>query len=564
MALPAAAAGAALDDYYLARFGVAGQRSTALRQIQREAAHAERCRTDLYRSLKRDWSELEPATRTVLGRYVSRPVLTNGGHFTIHYATTLASGAPAADAPDLTDRDNDGVPEWVEKVADAFEEVYSVQVGAMGYRPPPGGRYDVYLRDLVPEAVFGYTKDDGAPSFPGTSAYSYIEIDRAFTDPLFDPAALYQPEQLLLITAAHEFHHAIQFGYNYYFDFWYAEMTSTWIEDEVFDSVNQLYRYLPSYLTRVSSVPIDAPLGERTEYGRWIFNRYLEERYPGGFVKSSWEKLGRSAAPGDGSDIPMLPLLAEGAKEHGGSISADLLGFAKRLYRGDWESHPQDVVLIPAVAARFTYSSYPVNLSALRAEIEKLPSHTFSYFKFLPTAGAPAELTLALPGLPQEVEVVALKKGRDGSFSEYPLDRSSGTVTVPSFNSAATAEVQLVVANVPEVAAAEKSGSSEEGGGCFIATAAYGSYLHPKVALLRRFRDRHLLTNAPGRLFVALYYRVSPPLARVIEGNGWLRAGTRAALLPLLYAVEYPACGALVILLSAGALLRRVKRVGRL
>lgn len=570
-AVPAVVSGAALDDYYLARFGFDAPRAKALREMSGEGAHAERCRTHLYRSLKRDWSELEPATRGALAKYVVRPELAGkasfvspGGHFTIHYATTSAAGAQRSDVPDLTDGDNDQVPDWVEKVADAFEQVYGVEVGAMGYRPPPGARYDVYLRDLVPEQAFGFTSDDGEPAFPGTSAASYIEIDRAFTDPIYDRTNLFEPEELLLVTAAHEFHHAIQFGYNYYFDFWYAEMTATWIEDEVFDSVNQLYRYLPSYLDRVSSVPINAPLGLNTEYGRWIFNRYLEERYSSGFVKSSWVKLGGKAAPRDGSDIAMLPVLAEAVRERGGNLSADFLGFAKRMYRRDWASHSHDLGLIPQPAAELTYSSYPVTLTALRSKIAGLPSYTFACFKFLPGSGAPAELTLALPDLPAGVEVVALRKRSDGSFDEFTLDRASGTVTVPSFNGATTAEVQLIAANTPEVAAVpEESGSGDGGGGgCFIATAAYGSYLHPKVATLRHFRDRHLLTNAPGRLFVALYYRVSPPLARAVGEHASLRAGARTLLAPLLFAVEYPLWALLALLLPGGALLRRLKRVG--
>ena len=43
------------------------------------------------------------------------------------------------------------------------------------------------------------------------------------------------------------------------------------------------------------------------------------------------------------------------------------------------------------------------------------------------------------------------------------------------------------------------------GGGCFIATAAYGSYFHPFVATLKSFRDRLLMTHPPGRSFVAWY-----------------------------------------------------------
>lgn len=49
--------------------------------------------------------------------------------------------------------------------------------------------------------------------------------------------------------------------------------------------------------------------------------------------------------------------------------------------------------------------------------------------------------------------------------------------------------------------------------GCYIATAVYGSYDAPQVLTLRRFRDQQLKKTALGRLFIRVYYRLSPPAA---------------------------------------------------
>ncbi len=113
---------------------------------------------------------------------------------------------------------------------------------------------------------------------------------------------------------------------------------------------------------------------------------------------------------------------------------------------------------------------------------------------------------------------------------------------------------------VPEGASSGDSGSGGGGGGggCFIATAAYGSFMEPEVVLLRKFRDEHLLTNAPGRLFVGLYYRYSPPLADFIRQNEELRTVTRLLLTPVVYAVNYPTIGMLAILLFGVCVFRRV------
>jgi len=71
------------------------------------------------------------------------------------------------------------------------------------------------------------------------------------------------------------------------------------------------------------------------------------------------------------------------------------------------------------------------------------------------------------------------------------------------------------------------------GGGCFIATAAYGSSMERHVTILRKFRDRFLLANSAGKALMRLYYSFSPTMANALANHEGLRGLVRWGLLPL-------------------------------
>ena len=66
--------------------------------------------------------------------------------------------------------------------------------------------------------------------------------------------------------------------------------------------------------------------------------------------------------------------------------------------------------------------------------------------------------------------------------------------------------------------------ASNSSGGCYVATAVYGSYDCPQVWTLRRYRDNTLAASWYGRLFVRTYYAISPTLVKWFGTTGWFRS----------------------------------------
>lgn len=564
--LSSPALGGTLDDFYLAKFRLSPTDKPLVNGIGRQSgiAVSDRCRTWLYHDLRRDWDRLEPETRKSLAKVLpARPVLTNeatvdsaGGHFKVHYTLTQPDAPPSV--------------AWVNLVAQTLESAYSYMVNVLGYIPAPttgGAPYDVYLQNVGTSlSEFGETISDA--SVTSTSFTSYMIIDNDFSVQEFgNQITDYTPEKALQITAAHEYHHAIQYGYNFFFESWYAEASSTWVEDEVFDAVNQLHNYLPNYMRNTArSIDIPPDVATGGGYGRWIFNRHLAERFGVNVVRDIWERLRTMPSPADvNSDIPMLPVIDTVLRAKGSGLDSEFSLFSKKVYSRNWTSHQQEINLIHPVLPQAVYSTYPVNSSTNPVPTTTLPHYAFVYYTFQQAATAPANLPISVK---QEsgITTTGFRKSTGNVIAEFSPD-ANGTITIPSFTSG-TLEAALLISNssanndqtanfstddsTPPPASPAASGGGGGGGGCFIATAAFGSYLHPKVRVLRNFRDEFLMKSEAGQAFIKAYYRVSPPIAAVISRHEGLRTVCRAFLLPLVAAVEYPLMALIVIFVAGG------------
>ncbi|NUM58099.1 MAG: hypothetical protein HUU56_05675 [Bdellovibrionaceae bacterium] len=76
--------------------------------------------------------------------------------------------------------------------------------------------------------------------------------------------------------------------------------------------------------------------------------------------------------------------------------------------------------------------------------------------------------------------------------------------------------------------------ASQERPRCFIATASFQNEFCQEVVFLRLFRDYQLNTTRWGRVFIKLYYLLSPPLAGILDTSPKLRSLSRKLLIALI------------------------------
>jgi hypothetical protein len=379
------------------------------------------------------------------------PVCSTNG--CVHYvASTL-------DAPDLTDLSPaNGVPDFVDSVSATFEEVWLAEVITRGYRAPKSdltsvnnggsGLLDVYVADVGDDGLYGYcTTDD--PNADPSSTYAYYDFSAfCVVDDDYDPAQFPPPNGLpaLQVTMAHEFFHAVQFAYDALEDLWFMESTSTWMEDELYDAVDDNLQYLADSPLGMPWMPLDAN-NEFNVYGDWIFTRFLvESSGDAAIVRRAWENADASPT---GIDQWGLKAYATEVADAGAKFRWAFADF------GMWNDVP-DVLYeeganypIPPYASRWRVTRN--NGGASGSEV--LDHLTNSYVWFLPRRGVTdtAKLWVSMDGpayqAGPEASVVVLFESGKVVFHPLVVSKTGYAEIVVPFGRGKVAEVDLVMTN---------------------------------------------------------------------------------------------------------------------
>ena len=326
------------------------------------------------------------------------------------------------DMPPDDDGDPSTTPAQVLTTKTIFEEVWAEEIG-LGYRKPlddaglpdegPDGKLDIYLVDIGEDGIFGYCASDDPSGF-ATPVYCVVDNDYDVDE--YGPAPP-EPDGFLKVTAAHEFFHAVQGAYDFFEDFWFMEGTATNMEETVYPTIDDNVFFLGySPLTRPRS-PLDRGGFGDSEYGSWIFWRFLEEKvYRGNpaAISRIWDRAAWAFGPDDYS----IQAVARVLRRDGRSLAHEFgrFGFVNRLRAYD------DGSLYPRSTS--TNGSFRMG-SAKRTtgwQARVLNHLTTQYIAFRPRRGDVSR---------RAVLRVGVRVSRHGGRASLIVYRTNGTQAVP-------------------------------------------------------------------------------------------------------------------------------------
>jgi hypothetical protein len=351
----------------------------------------------------------------------------------VHYTTDPAD----ANAVSPADHNSNGVPDYVDLVLSTVEYVEATYLGA-GYRPPlPSSRSvlgvpqtDVVLQDVGAQHYYGYCQATTAPTAAAPTVPAYCVLDNDYARAQF-PTGTQQTN--LDVTAAHEFFHAVQYAYDATEDAWLREATAVWMEERVYDAINDNRQYLFAGPMGTPSTSLDmaGPTARAHEYGSWIFFAFLARLFPatqGGIPTIVREIWTRAAASGS-TNLSSLPALRSVLAAHGTTLPKVLARFAQ-ANRTPYGSYDEGSAYVPTPVTALTLKPGSVNPAGRSRVVNHLAWWTW---RFVPSNLGARGWRLRL-----KLDLPPVRRGAMATVTVYPRSggRSTSTVRLSSLGDA--------------------------------------------------------------------------------------------------------------------------------
>ncbi len=327
--------------------------------------------------IKKDWDKLQSSTQNAVAQVLTRwstafTFDTPSGFFKVHYDITGTHGVPSSDVS------GNGIPDYVDKAAAYLDSTYTKNI-TLGYLLPPSdgavggdGKYDVYFENMV---YYGYAQPEDFGPAPWNDATSYLVLHNNFLGfpPNSDPEGdIYGA---MKVTIGHEFHHSVQFSYDYTEYGWYMELDATHAEDVFFPLTHDNYNYLSSFFP----VPALTLMDENSlhMYASYIWGKYLEQKFDLTLSRAVWEGARYGAS--------VYTTLSDTLMGRYGWTQDSAFGeFATWNYvtstRNDGLHHA-DAANYPLISIGRTHNSYP---APLQTGPNNPGGYAASYVQFLP------------------------------------------------------------------------------------------------------------------------------------------------------------------------------------
>jgi hypothetical protein len=225
------------------------------------------------------------------------------GIFRFHYTLT------GNDAVSPVDADENGIPDYVDLIVTTFTNIGMIDFTDMQFVRPPGDgwytqidgggsdHYDVYIFNLE-TGYYGYVQaedyaQNNSPITRGDNEFSEgAEEERAMVTFMalrnnYNDFSGIESE-IIEVTSAHEFFHAVQYGYDGWEAGWLLESTAVWMEEHHYDNINDCYQFLQEFFEEpYLALNYDVNRG----YGAYIYFSYLtDNRVSNDLIRTLFER----------------------------------------------------------------------------------------------------------------------------------------------------------------------------------------------------------------------------------------------------------------------------------